>query len=130
MTAVDMYTSMFRLGEDGAVLAQERRTTPDLEGWTMMTLHVERDEDAHPEVWEQHTQGDEVTCVLSGGVRVYLRDEADPRDPEGELVAHLGPGSAYVVPRGRWHRLELDGPSDIMAFTRVSGTQLERRTGW
>lgn len=129
MAAVDMYTSMFRLGEDGAVLAEERRMGPDLAGWTMVTMHVGQEKDAHPEVWEQHTKGDEVTCVLSGGVRIYLRDEDDPEDPDGELAAHLTPGSAYVVPRGRWHRLELDGPSDVMALTRVSGTLMERRAG-
>lgn len=40
----------------------------------------------------------------------------------------LPAGSAVVVPRGRWHRLELDGPSDLMSLTLRHGTRLEKRT--
>ncbi|MGI5352255.1 cupin [Streptomyces sp. CA-250714] len=130
MPAVDLYSSMFRLGPAGDVRAEERRMSPDLDGWTVMTLHVEEDADAHPESWEQHTDGEEVLCVLTGAVRVYFRREDEPRDPDGELVARLTPGTACVIPRGRWHRTTIEEPSDIMAFSRIAGTRMERRAGW
>ncbi|MGO4616300.1 hypothetical protein AB4305_18675 [Nocardia sp. 2YAB30] len=35
---------------------------------------------------------------------------------EEESMVRLTPGTAYVVPRGRWHRIELDEPSDLMSI--------------
>ncbi|MFE9329534.1 cupin [Streptomyces sp. NPDC006925] len=130
MTAVDLFSSMIRLGPDGDVRAGERRMSPDIGGWTVVTLHVENDADAHPESWECHPDGEEVMCVLTGTVRVHFRSETDPRDPDGEPAARLGPGTACVIPRGRWHRITVEEPSDIMAFSRIAGTRMERRTGW
>jgi mannose-6-phosphate isomerase-like protein (cupin superfamily) len=130
MSAVDLFSSMFRLGPDGEARAEKRRMSPDLDGWTVMTLHVEEAADAHPESWERHTGGEEVLCLLTGAVRVYFRKEDDPLDPDGELAARLTPGTACVIPRGRWHRLTIEEPSDVMAFARVAGTEMERRTGW
>jgi hypothetical protein len=37
-------------------------------------------------------------------------------------------GTAAIVPRGRWHRIELDIPSNIMAVTLPRGSRLEKRT--
>ncbi|GAA2234410.1 hypothetical protein GCM10010430_13920 [Kitasatospora cystarginea] len=48
--------------------------------------------------------------------------------PGAEEMVRLPAGSAVIVPRGRWHRLELDGPSDLMSITLRDGTRLERRT--
>ncbi|TDD13960.1 hypothetical protein [Nonomuraea diastatica] len=45
----------------------------------------------------------------------------------GEI--HLVTGTAAIVPRGRWHRIELDVPSNIMAVTLPRGSRLEMRTG-
>lgn len=72
-----------------------------------------------------HPEAEEAVCCLTGGVRVYFRPTA-PGDSE-EMV-RLPAGTAAIVPRGRWHRLELDAPSDLMAITLRSGTRLEMRT--
>jgi hypothetical protein len=34
---------------------------------------------------------------------------------------------SVVVPRGRWHRIDLDGPSDLLTVTMESRTRLEKR---
>ncbi len=39
----------------------------------------------------------------------------------------LGRGAVHIVPRGRWHRLEVEEPSDLMSIVLRSGTRLERR---
>jgi hypothetical protein len=44
------------------------------------------------------------------------------------LQAGRQAGTAVIVPRGRWHRLELDAPSDLMSITLRHGTRPERRT--
>jgi mannose-6-phosphate isomerase-like protein (cupin superfamily) len=48
--------------------------------------------------WERHPRGDEFLYVLAGEVEVTVLGEAAPRP----LI--LRAGSAFVVPRGRWHR--------------------------
>lgn len=67
----------------------------------------------------------EAVCCLTGGVRLHLR----PVRPGGsEDMVSLQAGTAVVVPRGRWHRLELDAPSDLMSIILCHGTRLEERT--
>ncbi|WP_281182544.1 hypothetical protein [Nocardia miyunensis] len=39
----------------------------------------------------------------------------------------MSAGTAVIVPRGRWHRIELDAPSDIMSVTMGRGSRLEQR---
>lgn len=36
-------------------------------------------------------------------------------------------GTGFVVPRGRWHRFELDAPSDLVSIALRSGSRLEKR---
>jgi len=43
-------------------------------------------------------------------------------------MVRITEGTAVIVPRGRWHRLELDAPSDLMSITLRDGTRLEKRT--
>lgn len=56
-------------------------------------------------------------CQVAYGV--YLRGETG-----AEPAVLLPAGHAAVVPRGRWHRMELDGPSDIMSVTFPRGSRL------
>ncbi|GAB2618153.1 hypothetical protein GCM10027168_58090 [Streptomyces capparidis] len=123
MTPIDMFASAIRLHGDGTVLAEERRMTGDLDGWTVAAFHVETDEDVHADHWEMHPDADEAVCVLSGGARLTLRADGDC--PERSVA--LAAGQAVIVPRGRWHRVELAGPSDLMSLTLRNGTRLERR---
>lgn len=121
---IDMFALGINLNDDGTVLPGPRRMSGDSDGWTVATFHVETDEDVHGDHWEMHPEADEAVCVLNGGARLYLRpeDEQEPREP-----VTLTSGTAFVVPRGRWHRLELDGPSDLMSITLRRGTRLEKR---
>ena len=68
---------------------------------------------------------DEVVCCLNGALCVYLR-AGRPDMPDDRV--RLLPGQAAVVPRDRWHRLEVDQPTDLMAITVRQGTRHEKRT--
>ncbi|MYV97869.1 cupin domain-containing protein [Streptomyces sp. SID3343] len=131
MTITDLFTSAIRLREGGLVQAEQRRMSgADADvGWHVAAFHVETDADVHADHWEMHPESEEAVCVLAGGVRLFVRapgdDAADPDADEGPVV--LGPGAVYIVPRGRWHRLEVDEPSDLMSIGLRAGTRLARR---
>lgn len=125
-TPIDIFASALCFYEDGLVRAEKRRTAEDSGGWQIATFHVESDEQVHADHWEVHPEAEEAVCVLSGGVRLYLRPE---RAGDDEEMVRLTPGTAFIVPRGRWHRLELDAPTDLMSVTLRRGSRLERRTG-
>ncbi|MFI6447126.1 cupin domain-containing protein [Kitasatospora sp. NPDC050543] len=124
-TTVDLFASALHFHPDGDVRAAERQMTSSASGaWQIGAFHVETDADVHADHWEMHPQAEEAVCCLTGGVRLYLR----PTDAGGaEEMVRLPAGTAVIVPRGRWHRLELDGPSDLMSVTLRHGTRLERR---
>ncbi|QXJ20443.1 cupin domain-containing protein [Actinomadura graeca] len=123
---IDMFARALTFHPDGAVEAAERRMDADSGGWQVAAFHVETDADVHADHWEMHPAAEEAVCCLSGGIRVHFR----PEEPGGEEeTVALPAGGAVIVPRGRWHRLELDGPSDIMSITLRRGTRLERRDG-
>ncbi|GGQ41572.1 mannose-6-phosphate isomerase-like protein (cupin superfamily) [Actinomadura coerulea] len=125
MNPIDMFASALVLHPDGAVRAAERRMTSGDGGWQIAAFHAETDEDVHADHWEVHPAAEEAVCCLSGGLRICFR----PEEPGGEEeMVRLPAGTAVVVPRGRWHRLELDAPSDVMSVTLRQGSRLERRT--
>ncbi|MEV4006211.1 cupin [Actinomadura sp. NPDC049753] len=125
MNPIDMFASALTFHPDGAVRPAERRMTSDDGGWQIAAFRVETDEDVHADQWEVHPAAEEAVCCLSGGLRIYFR----PERPGGEEeMVRLPAGTAVVVPRGRWHRLELDAPSDVMSVTLRQGSRLERRT--
>ncbi|MEV7184102.1 cupin [Kitasatospora sp. NPDC093102] len=126
IAAVDLFASALHIHPDGGVRAAERRMTGgDAGAWQIATFHVESDADVHADHWEMHPEAEEAVCCLAGGVRLYLR----PAEPGGaESMVRLAAGTAVIVPRGRWHRLELDAPSDLMSVTLRTGTRLEPRT--
>ncbi|MFF2073527.1 cupin domain-containing protein [Kitasatospora sp. NPDC058162] len=126
IAAVDLFASALHFRPDGELRATERRMSGggDPEAWQIATFHVETDADVHADHWEMHPEAEEAVCCLAGGVRVYLR----PVEPgAAEELVRLPAGSAVIVPRGRWHRLELDCPSDLMSITLRTGTRLELR---
>ncbi|MGW4327498.1 cupin domain-containing protein [Nocardia sp. NPDC004573] len=81
--------------------------------WQLAAFHVESDADVHADQWEVHPSSDEAVCCLAGALRLYLRAEQPGDD---ETMVRLTAGTAFVVPRNRWHRIELDEPSDIMSI--------------
>ncbi|MET9296452.1 cupin [Streptomyces sp. NPDC003077] len=125
-TPIDLFASALHIHPGGDVRAAGRRmTSGDSGAWQIATFHVETDADVHADHWEMHPEADEAVCCLTGGFRLFLR----PAGPDGtEDVVRLRAGSAVIVPRGCWHRLELDAPSDLMSITLRQGTRLERRT--
>ncbi|MFI7391182.1 MULTISPECIES: cupin domain-containing protein [Streptomyces] len=125
-TTVDLFASALHFHPDGDVRATERQMTSNGSGaWQIATFHVETDADVHADHWEMHPEAEEAVCCLAGGVRLHFR----PNGPgEAEEMVQLQEGTAVIVPRGRWHRLELDAPSDLMSITLRNGTRLEKRT--
>ncbi|MFJ8083238.1 cupin [Streptomyces sp. NPDC096205] len=125
VTPIDLFASFIHLDEGGQVRAAQPVFEFEREGWQLMTFHVESDADVHADHWEVHTDADEIVSCLSGGIRLHLRPEQPGQ--EAEEIA-LRAGTAAIVPRGRWHRLALDAPSDIMSVTVPRGSRLEKRT--
>ncbi|MET7529908.1 cupin [Streptomyces goshikiensis] len=123
---IDLFASALQFRPDGDVRVAERRmTSSDSGAWQIATFHVETDAEVHADHWEMHPEAEEAVCCLTGGVRLYFR----PTTPGGaEDMVQLSAGTAVIVPRGRWHRLELNAPSDLMSITLRHGTRLERRT--
>jgi quercetin dioxygenase-like cupin family protein len=126
MTAgpIDLFSSFIHLDQDGQVRAAQPVFDAERDGWQVMTFHVETDADVHGDHWEIHTDADELVSCLTGGIRLYFRPE-QPGTKEEEI--RLAAGTAAIVPRGRWHRIALDGPSDIMSVTLPRGSRLEKR---
>ncbi|MFV0131958.1 cupin [Streptomyces sp. HMX87] len=129
MTAdrIGLFGTLVHLHPAGQVNTEQptAETELDRDGWLLMVTHAETDADVHGDHWESHTGGDEFVSCLTGGIRIILRPE-QPGGEEEEI--RLAPGTAAVVPRGRWHRLALDAPSDMMAVTLPRGTREERWT--
>jgi hypothetical protein len=123
--AIDLFTSFLHLNEGGRVHAERPSFDHDREGWQLMTFHVETDADVHADHWELHPGAEEIVACLTGGIRLYLRPQ-QPGDAPEEFTVPAG--TAAIVPRGRWHRIELDAPSDIMSVTMGRGSRLEQRT--
>ncbi|NKY48642.1 cupin domain-containing protein [Nocardia vermiculata] len=121
MPTIDLFARGIRLLPGGEVFDEQRRMTGDMDGWTLAAFQVATDADVHGDYWEMHPGGDELVTVLSGGIRLFLRDE-----PVTQPV-RVGAGEAFIVPRGRWHRIELDEPSRLMSLTLRRGTELEKR---
>ncbi|MEF8806794.1 cupin domain-containing protein [Natronomonas sp.] len=64
-------------------------------------------------VWHEHDDADELFLVVSGELRIELREQADVVLQEGEFV---------IVPRGVEHRPVADDEAEILLFE-PSGTQ-------
>ncbi|TDD52960.1 cupin [Nonomuraea terrae] len=122
-TPIDLFASLLRLHQDGEIHAGTRALDCDQDGWRLMAFHAKTDADVHADRWEVHPEAEEIVCCLIGKIRLYLRPERPGREEEIRLPA----GTAAIVPRGRWHRIELDIPSNIMAVTLPRGTRLEKR---
>ncbi|MFJ9863174.1 cupin [Streptomyces sp. NPDC101165] len=126
VSPIDLFASALHIHPDGTVRVAERRmTSSDSGAWQIATFHVETDADVHADHWEMHPEAEEAVCCLTGGVRLYFRPAGHG---DTEDMVQLQAGTAVIVPRGRWHRLELDAPSDLMSITLRHGTRLEERT--
>src|SRR5215207_8502207 len=66
--------------------------------------------------WEMHPAGDEVVCLLAGALALVLDEAA------GERVVELRAGCSFIVPRGVWHRANVQAPSRALHITAGKGT--------
>lgn len=123
---IDLQTSSFRLHRGGEVHVERRTAGSGRDGWRLAAFHAKTDADVGADHWEVHPEAETVVSCLIGKMRLYLRPER-PGRPEEEIG--LTAGTAVVVPRGRWHRIELDTPSSILTMTWPQGGRRERRTG-
>ncbi|WP_327227144.1 cupin [Streptomyces platensis] len=124
VTPIDLFSSFIHL-DDRRVRAEPPSFDAERDGWQLMTFHVETDTDLHADHWEVHPDAEELVSCLTGGIRLVLRPE-QPGHEEEEIA--LTPGTAAIVPRGRWHRLALDAPGAIMSVTLPRGSRLEKRS--
>ena len=63
-----------------------------------------------PHGGEMHPDGDEVLYLISGSVRVVFLEGS-------KEVVDVGPGDGLVVPKGRWHRVDIIEPCQIVYLT-------------
>jgi mannose-6-phosphate isomerase-like protein (cupin superfamily) len=121
---VDLFAEALHIDPDGELHVARPRKDFEDDRWQLFAHHCETDADVHADSWEMHPAGEEAVVCLRGGMRLYFRDEGTGGD--GACVA-LRTGEAVLVPRGRWHRIELDEPSDLASMTKVRGTRLDPR---
>jgi len=120
----DLFSAALHLGSDGQLRAGPPQLA-DGDQWQVANFRVATDAEVHADHWEVHPAGEEAVCCVSGAFRVYLRAAG----PDGaDSVVALRAGEAIVVPRGVWHRLELEEPSSVMSVGVRRGSQLEQVT--
>jgi mannose-6-phosphate isomerase-like protein (cupin superfamily) len=118
---VDLYADHLVFETGGVVAADRRRTAGGGAEWRLAMFRAESDADVHADHWERHLHGEEVVGCVRGGFRLHLRGA---RPGLLDDVVRVRAGDAVIVPRGRWHRLELDEPSDLLVVTIRRGTEL------
>jgi mannose-6-phosphate isomerase-like protein (cupin superfamily) len=120
---VDLFAQHLQLEAGGTISVDERRMGGGADSdWRLSLFHAETADDVHSDHWEMHPLADEAVCCLNGAIRLCLR--ATQPDTADDLILIL-PGRAVIVPRGRWHRLELEEPTDLLATTVRRGTELQ-----
>lgn len=127
LAPLDLFApSVLCLAGGGTIRAETPpRMSPGADGWCVAMFRAETGHDVHADRWEVHPGGEEAVCVLAGAARLILRGEDGASEEE---PVTLSAGTACIVPRGRWHRLELDGPADLMSVTMRLGTRTEPRS--
>lgn len=124
-TIVDLFAHDLHFESRETIRAAERLFADGGAEWRLAIFHAETDDDVHADHWEKHPLADEAVCCLRGAIRLHLRAD-QPGTPDD--VVRLLPGQAAIVPRDRWHRLEVEEPADVLAVTTRHGTQLAKRT--
>ncbi|WP_049565072.1 cupin [Nonomuraea sp. SBT364] len=122
VTSIDLFASSVHLLRDGEIHAGKRAEGSGRDGWQLTAFYARTDDDRLGH-WEVHPEADTVVSCLIGKIRLHLRPEL-PGQLEEEI--RLTAGTAAIVPRGRWHRIELDIPSNILTVTLPHGGHLEK----
>ena len=106
---VDTSRCAFDIHKDLSVSTREQKPGPPerMDGMSMGIVTMDHNP---PHGGEVHPDGDEILYVISGKVRV-IGDSA-PDEP-----IELGPGSACIVKKGEWHRLEVLEKTQLVHIT-------------
>jgi mannose-6-phosphate isomerase-like protein (cupin superfamily) len=124
---IQLSASSLRLRRGGGIRAERDAQGSASDDWRLTVFHAKTAEDVHSDHWEVHPDADEVVSCLIGKIRLCLRAEPAEAAGRGAEEVRLPAGTAAIVPRGRWHRIELDVPSSIMTVTVPRGSRLEQR---
>ncbi|KDN23757.1 cupin domain-containing protein [Amycolatopsis rifamycinica] len=111
----DLFSTAIQLRPGGVA---EPGTADGTSLWSVGAFHADDDRAVHGHLWERHPEGHEVLVVLSGSLHVHVRGEG--------LVTTLTAGRSFIVPPGRWHRLSVAEPGDLLSITPRIGTEHER----
>ncbi|HKY15942.1 MAG TPA: cupin domain-containing protein [Microthrixaceae bacterium] len=115
LSTFDPSTAVAALARDGTSEVIESRSGPPVRidgvtvGAPLMTASA-------PHRGELHPDGDELLYLISGRVAVVL-DDGDIETVGIEERFALEPGTACIVPRGVWHRVEVLEPSHLVHVT-------------
>jgi mannose-6-phosphate isomerase-like protein (cupin superfamily) len=69
-----------------------------------------------PHRGEVHPDGDELLYIVSGSIEVVV-DDGDADHVGTETAHRVGPGEAFIVPRGVWHRVHGVEPAHLVHIT-------------
>ncbi|MGW0665399.1 cupin [Streptodolium elevatio] len=118
---IDLFSSPVHLRPDGGIQTAHAAMAAgaELDGWLLAVMHAESEADVHSDLWELHPDADEFVSCITAEIRIVFRPE---RSGDTDEEIRLTPGTAAIVPRGRWHRLIVDTPGYMMAVTLPRGT--------
>jgi quercetin dioxygenase-like cupin family protein len=106
-------------GGTSTVVPTHEEEAVRVDGFTVGVVpHMER---PPPHRGELHPDGDELLYLVSGRVEVVL-DDGDLDDVGAETRHEVGPGQAFLVPRGVWHRIEVLEPAHLVHVTPGPGS--------
>ena len=108
--AIDLTQSNIGLDRAGKAREMENPPGPPLrvDGYVIGAPTLIREP---PHAGEMHPDGDEILFLISGSLTVILEDQEPARRVD------LTPGKALIVPRGVWHRVLLNEPSQLVHMT-------------
>ena len=75
-----------------------------------MTFGIASMTENSPHAGEMHPDGDEVLYLISGRAKVVFLD-----NPQAD--AEMRPGDGMIVPKGKWHRVDILEPCQIVYLT-------------
>lgn len=107
---IDLSQSVVAFDRDGiaTVITPEPGPPPRVDGYTVGAPQMTRDA---PHNGELHPDGDELLYVVTGRVHLVLEETG------GDRTVPLGPGQAFIVPKGTWHKVVLQGPTHLIHMT-------------
>ncbi len=108
-TLFDPATHTIGLNRDFAASKVPERADPPIP-FDGITFGIATMSENSPHDGERHLDGDEVLYLISGKVSVVFLD--DPQE-----TIDVTPGDGLVVPKGRWHRVDIIEPCQIVYLT-------------